>query len=222
MAYKPDQVAALVNEFNVNKYLTSQRMRELGTALNLKPRQVKIWFQNRRMKEKRVKKNTDVDSTTDSTDHLGSPCSQSLSENPELVENNSVETTDSRIHPSFDVMESSSIEEPISNPAITSNTTKETADMPLIDPDISSEKWSEDTVTDLPRDDLSKSSCVDTDDSQYFQVHPGFDLLDSNIEETVLAEARSPNAAYDTISTPFIDPGTSFENWLGNTGFFNF
>lgn len=55
MAYKPHQVSALLKEFGISRYITTHRMRELGNELGLTPKQIKVWFQNRRMKEKREK-----------------------------------------------------------------------------------------------------------------------------------------------------------------------
>uniref|UniRef100_A0A8C3HB19 Homeobox domain-containing protein n=1 Tax=Chrysemys picta bellii TaxID=8478 RepID=A0A8C3HB19_CHRPI len=55
-AFSKEQLQTLHQRFQSQKYLSPQQIRELAAVLGLTYKQVKTWFQNRRMKLKRCQK----------------------------------------------------------------------------------------------------------------------------------------------------------------------
>lgn len=55
-AYTSNQLFELEREFNIGRYLCRARRIQIAKNLNLSEKQIKVWFQNRRMKDKKENK----------------------------------------------------------------------------------------------------------------------------------------------------------------------
>ena len=53
--YSKYQIRQLEQEYNQNRFISRQKREQISRDLQLSDRQVKIWFQNRRVKEKKVR-----------------------------------------------------------------------------------------------------------------------------------------------------------------------
>ncbi|KAL8621885.1 hypothetical protein ACOMHN_046089 [Nucella lapillus] len=61
--FSDQQLTGLEKRFEAQRYLSTPERMDLASQLNLSETQVKTWFQNRRMKQKKIQRKTQDDST---------------------------------------------------------------------------------------------------------------------------------------------------------------
>ncbi|KAL3279898.1 hypothetical protein HHI36_017404 [Cryptolaemus montrouzieri] len=99
-AYTSNQLVELEREFYKNNYLCRPRRIQLAQTLNLRERQIKIWFQNRRMKLKKEQKTRNVSPSSTSPSSTNSDETSSASRRRRCDGNERIPSTYVQYNPS--------------------------------------------------------------------------------------------------------------------------
>ncbi len=70
-AFTPTQLLGLENSFEQNQYSVGEERKQLAEFLGLSETQIKVWYQNRRTKYKRIRKEAEEDAREADVSHGG-------------------------------------------------------------------------------------------------------------------------------------------------------